>query len=83
MSVSNAHVKPNFVCPMLQLQILELIQTNGLLYIKIGQVIGAMEFFVPIEYHEQLKVCENEAPTSGMDEVVRCVFWLDMRPVSS
>jgi aarF domain-containing kinase len=50
-------------------QLLRLFQTNGGVYIKLGQHLSAMDFILPGEYCAILSRLHSQAPTSSPDEV--------------
>lgn len=55
-------------------KLLKLCSTNGGVFIKVGQHIAALEYLVPHEYCEVLKVLHDHAPEStmqGVREVIR------------
>jgi hypothetical protein len=52
-------------------QLLELCCTNRGVYIKVGQHIGALDYLVPPEYVETMKVLHSQAPRSTIEEVYR------------
>lgn len=51
--------------------LLELCCANRGVFIKVGQHIGALEFILPHEYVETMKVLHSQAPTSSYDEIQR------------
>lgn len=54
-------------------KLLKLCCTNGGVFIKVGQHIGALDYVVPPEYCDTLKVLHNRAPKSSLDEVKRVI----------
>ncbi|XP_047102612.1 aarF domain-containing kinase 1 [Schistocerca piceifrons] len=50
--------------------LLELCKANRGVYIKVGQHIGALDYIVPPEYVETLKVLHSRAPCSDLHEVM-------------
>ncbi|PSN36568.1 putative aarF domain-containing protein kinase 1 [Blattella germanica] len=52
-------------------KLLELCCTNRGVYIKVGQHIGALDYLVPPEYVETMKVLHSQAPRSTMEEVYK------------
>ncbi|XP_039279035.1 aarF domain-containing kinase 1 [Nilaparvata lugens] len=52
-------------------RILELCRANKGVYIKVGQHIGALEYLVPIEYVDTMKVLHSNAPRSSLEDVMR------------
>lgn len=51
--------------------LLELCKANRGVYIKVGQHIGALDYIVPPEYVETLKVLHSRAPCSKLHEVMQ------------
>ena len=54
-------------------RLLSLCCTNGGVFIKVGQHIGALDYLVPTEYVNTLKVLHNRAPRSSIREVKKVV----------
>lgn len=54
-------------------KLLKLCCANGGVFIKVGQHIGALDYVVPPEYCDTLKVLHNRAPKSSLDEVKRVI----------
>jgi len=52
-------------------KLLELCCINRGVYIKVGQHIGALDYLVPPEYVETMKVLHSQAPRSTIQEVYR------------
>ncbi|KAJ9587302.1 hypothetical protein L9F63_019178, partial [Diploptera punctata] len=52
-------------------KLLELCCTNRGVYIKVGQHIGALDYLVPPEYAETMKVLHSQAPRSTIEEVYK------------
>lgn len=52
-------------------QICSVCTTNGGLYIKIGQHIGALEYLLPREYVETFKILHDQAPQSPLSSVMK------------
>lgn len=50
---------------------LDLCRANKGVYIKVGQHIGALDYLVPKEYVDTMKVLHSHAPTSALSEVYR------------
>lgn len=48
---------------------LDLACRNRGTYIKIGQLLGAMDYLLPKEYVHTLKVLHSDAPTSKLSEI--------------
>lgn len=51
--------------------LLELCCANRGVFVKVGQHIGALEYILPHEYVETMKVLHSQAPTSSYDEILR------------
>ncbi|KAI5731827.1 hypothetical protein M8J77_016716 [Diaphorina citri] len=51
-------------------QLLELCKMNKGVYIKVGQHIGALEYLLPKEYVETMKVLHSKAPMSPMKDIL-------------
>ncbi|XP_046669485.1 aarF domain-containing kinase 1 isoform X1 [Homalodisca vitripennis] len=51
--------------------LLDLCRTNKGVYIKVGQHIGALDYLVPKEYVETMKVLHSHAPTSSLSDIHR------------
>lgn len=58
--------------------LLSLCESNKGVYIKVGQHIGALDYILPKEYVETMKVLHSQAPASSIEEVYR-VFKEDLR----
>nr|CAD7409427.1 unnamed protein product [Timema poppensis] len=52
-------------------KLLELCCTNRGVYIKVGQHIGALDYLLPKEYVETMKVLHSHAPCSKLEEIKR------------
>ncbi|CAH0384431.1 unnamed protein product [Bemisia tabaci] len=50
-------------------KLLELCRANKGVYIKVGQHIGALEYLLPKEYVNTLKVLHSHAPSSSLEEI--------------
>jgi aarF domain-containing kinase len=48
---------------------LKLCCTNKGVFIKVGQHIGALDYLVPMEYVETMKVLHSQAPKSSLSDV--------------
>ena len=44
---------------------------NGGAFIKVGQHIGALEYLLPIEYVETMRVLHSKAPQSPLDDIMK------------
>ena len=53
--------------------LLKLCCTNGGVFIKVGQHIGALEYLVPTEYVNTLKVLHSRAPRSSIHDIKRVI----------
>lgn len=51
---------------------------NGGAFIKVGQHVGSLEYLLPKEYVETMKVLHNKAPQSNVDELTG-VFEEDLK----
>ncbi|KAG5895660.1 hypothetical protein JTB14_008669 [Gonioctena quinquepunctata] len=54
-------------------KLLDLCCTNKGVYIKVGQHIAALEYLLPVEYVETMKVLHCQAPTNKLEEVYRVI----------
>lgn len=54
-------------------KLLKLCIDNGGLFIKVGQHIAALDYLVPPEYVQVLKVLHNKAPVSSFEEVKKVI----------
>lgn len=54
-------------------KLLDLCCSNGGVFVKVGQHIGALDYVVPPEYCDVLKVLHSRAPESSMDQVKRVI----------
>eukprot|EP00127_Corallochytrium_limacisporum_P002949 Clim_evm38s143 gene=Clim_evmTU38s143 len=54
-------------------RLLALCRHNGGVYIKLGQHVGALDYLLPEEYVNTLRILHDEAPTDSWNEVVRMV----------
>lgn len=50
--------------------LLDLCCANRGVFVKVGQHIGALEYILPHEYVETMKVLHSQAPTSSFEEVL-------------
>lgn len=53
--------------------LLELCRANKGVYIKVGQHIGALDYLVPKEYVDTMKVLHSHAPTSQLADIHRVI----------
>lgn len=49
--------------------LLSLCRSNKGVYIKVGQHIGALDYILPTEYVDTMKVLHSQAPASSIEEV--------------
>ncbi|KAF6007436.1 hypothetical protein HII12_004598 [Brettanomyces bruxellensis] len=61
-SLSKTHKKAAIIT-------LDALRTNGGIYIKIGQHLGAMTYLLPIEWTETMIPLQDECPQSSFDEI--------------
>lgn len=54
-------------------RLLKLCTTNGGVFIKVGQHIGALDYIAPVEYCETLKVLHSRAPSAPLEDVKRVI----------
>lgn len=54
-------------------KLLKLCCDNGGVFIKVGQHIAALDYLVPFEYSDVLKVLHNRAPVSTLAEVTKVI----------
>lgn len=54
-------------------RLLELCRTNKGVYIKIGQHIGALEYLLPIEYVNTMKVLHANAPENSVEDLFKVI----------
>uniref|UniRef100_A0A1B6EB05 ABC1 atypical kinase-like domain-containing protein n=1 Tax=Clastoptera arizonana TaxID=38151 RepID=A0A1B6EB05_9HEMI len=52
-------------------RLLELCRANKGVYIKVGQHIGALEYLIPHEYVDTMKILHSHAPSSSIEEIYR------------
>lgn len=50
-------------------RLLKLCTTNGGVFIKVGQHIGALDYIAPPEYCDTLKVLHSRAPRASLDDI--------------
>lgn len=53
--------------------LLNLICTNKGVYIKVGQHIGALDYLLPSEYTETLKVLHSDAPKNPVEDLYKVI----------
>ena len=54
-------------------RLLELCCLNRGVYIKVGQHIGALEYLLPIEYVNTMKILHSKAPSNTLDEIYKVI----------
>lgn len=54
-------------------RLLQLICTNKGVYIKVGQHIGALEYLLPSEYVQTMKVLHNDAPKNPVEDLYKVI----------
>lgn len=54
-------------------KLLELCQLNKGCYIKVGQHIGALDYLLPREYVQTMRILHNHAPTNTLEEVYQVI----------
>lgn len=54
-------------------KLLKLCCTNKGVYIKVGQHLAALDYLLPKEYVETLKVLHKDAPSNTLEEVYRVI----------
>lgn len=52
---------------------MELCRRNKGVYIKVGQHIGTMDYLLPGEYVDTLKILHSQAPASTMEDIRQVV----------
>lgn len=54
-------------------RLLELCCLNRGVYIKVGQHIGALEYLLPIEFVNTMKILHSQAPSNTLDEIYKVI----------
>ena len=54
-------------------RLLELCCLNRGVYIKVGQHIGALEYLLPIEFVNTMKILHSKAPSNTLEEIYRVI----------
>lgn len=54
-------------------RVLELCCLNRGVYIKVGQHIGALEYLLPIEFVNTMKILHSKAPSNTLEEIYRVI----------
>lgn len=53
--------------------LLKLCEKNGGAYIKVGQHLGALDYLLPHEYVQTMKVLHSHAPQTEYDDILRVI----------
>lgn len=64
-------------------RLLELCCLNRGVYIKVGQHIGALEYLLPIEFVNTMKILHSKAPSNTLEEIYKVIRKDLRRDVSS
>lgn len=54
-------------------RLLELCCLNRGVYVKVGQHIGSLEYLLPIEYVNTMKILHSKAPANPLEEIYRVI----------
>lgn len=54
-------------------RLLELCCLNRGVYVKVGQHIGALEYLLPIEYVNTMKILHSQAPANSIEEIYKVI----------
>jgi aarF domain-containing kinase len=54
-------------------KLLELCRANKGVYIKIGQHVGAMDYLLPTEYVQTMRILHKDAPKNTVEELYRVI----------
>jgi aarF domain-containing kinase len=54
-------------------RLLELCCLNRGVYVKVGQHIGALEYLLPIEYVNTMKILHSQAPANKLEEIYKVI----------
>jgi aarF domain-containing kinase len=54
-------------------RLLELCCLNRGVYIKVGQHIGALEYLLPIEFVNTMKILHSQAPSNTLEEIYKVI----------
>lgn len=54
-------------------KLLDLCKANKGVYIKIGQHVGALDYLLPSEYVETMKILHKDAPSNSLEHVYRII----------
>lgn len=54
-------------------RLLELCCTNRGVYIKVGQHIGSLEYLLPIEFVNTMKILHSKAPCNTLEEIYKVI----------
>lgn len=55
------------------IKLLELCCINKGVYIKVGQHIAALEYLLPLEYVQTMKILHSHAPTNSLEDVYQVI----------
>ena len=64
-------------------RLLQLCCLNRGVYVKVGQHIGALEYLLPIEYVNTMKILHSRAPANSLEEIYKVIRQDLRRDVSS
>ena len=53
--------------------LLKLCEKNGGAFIKVGQHLGALDYLLPFEYVNTMKVLHSQAPQSSFEDVLSVI----------
>lgn len=54
-------------------KLLDLCKANKGVYIKIGQHVGALDYLLPLEYVDTMKILHKDAPSNSLKDVYRII----------
>jgi aarF domain-containing kinase len=54
-------------------RLLKLCEKNGGAFIKVGQHLGALDYLLPFEYVNTMKVLHSQAPQSSFEDVLSVI----------
>ncbi|XP_055703550.1 aarF domain-containing kinase 1 [Phlebotomus papatasi] len=71
---SPEYIEQKSVCHKIAAErLLKLIRTNRGVYIKVGQHIGALEYLLPSEFVQTMKVLHSKAPQNSVDDLFKVI----------
>ncbi|XP_059613166.1 aarF domain-containing kinase 1-like [Phlebotomus argentipes] len=71
---TSEYAQQKIVCHKIAAErLLELIRTNRGVYIKVGQHIGALEYLLPSEFVQTMKVLHSKAPQNSVEDLFRVI----------